>query len=132
MTKQERKQQVINESMRYIDNAIETLKTKAKPVGYFYEDPKYVKAAGHYAYHGVLYALKQSGLVQLKKGQRADVKDFQQALANENRKMLHYFNECYTEFHLKLGYDGVANKKTLPVYFDFAKTLITWAASKSA
>ena len=131
MTRTEKKQQVIQESMRYIDNARDTLKTKAKPVGYFFEDPKYVKAAGHFAYHGVLYALKQSGLVQLKKGQRADVKDFQQALANENRKMLHYFNQCYEIFHLQLGYDGVANKKTLPVYFDFAEELIVWAAGKA-
>ena len=59
MNKLERKQQVLHESIPYIDNALETLNTKAKPVGYFYEDPTYVKAAGHCAYDGVLYALKQ-------------------------------------------------------------------------
>jgi hypothetical protein len=132
MTKQQKKQLVISESMRYIDNALETLKTKAKPVGYFYEDPKYVKAAGHYAYHGVLYAINETGLVKTKKGQRLDVKDYQNALAKENKKMLHYFNQCYEIFHLQLGYDGFANKKTLPVYVDFAKELIVWAANKAA
>ena len=132
MTKPQKKQLVINESMRYIDNALETLKTKAKPVGDFYEDPKYVKAAGHYAYHAVLHALDEAKLLKLKKGQRADVRDYKEALAKENRKMLHYFNECYEIFHLKLGYDGVASKRTLPVYIGYAKQLIQWAATKAA
>jgi uncharacterized protein DUF5618 len=132
MTKMQKKQLIVNESMRYIDNALETLKTKAKPVGDFYEDQKYVKAAGHYAYHGVLYALNQTGLLKLKKGQRPDVKDYRGILAKENRKMLHNFNLCYETFHLSLGYDGIAYKKTLPAYIKCAEELIQWAANKAA
>ena len=132
MTKPQKKQLIVNESMRYIDNALETLKTKAKPVGDFYEDKKYVRVAGHCAYHAVLYAINEAGLVKLKRTQRPDVKDYRNALSKENRKMLDYFNSCYQIFHIELGYDGFADKKTLPIYITRAKELIQWAATKAA
>ena len=132
MTKPQKKQLVINESMRYIDNALEILKTKAKSNYTTYEDKKYVRMAGHTAYHGILYAINEAGLVKLKKGQRPDVKDYMAALAKENGKMKDYFNVCYQIFHIELGYDGFADKKTLPIYISRAKELIQWAANKAA
>ena len=132
MTKLQKKQLVINESMRYINNAKDVLKEKARLSGDFYEDKKYVKAAGHYVYNGILHAINEAGIVKLKKGQRPDVKDYVGALAKENKKMLNYFNQCYQTFHLDWGYDGIANKRTLPVYMEYATELITWAANKAA
>ena len=63
MTKTQKKQLVINESMRYLNNSLEILKTKAKTTFIFYEDKKHVRVAGHTAYLGVLYAINETGLV---------------------------------------------------------------------
>jgi len=132
MTKMQKKQLVINESTRYLDNALEILKTKAKPTFISYEDKKYVRMAGHTAYLGILYAINETGLVNLKKGQRPDGKDYIAVLAKENGKMKDYFNACYQVFHIDAGYDGFADKRKFPEYIKDAKILIEWAASKAS
>ena len=48
------------EAMRYIDNAKEILREKAKKEDGLYQDKKYVKMAGHTAYSGVLLADRKS------------------------------------------------------------------------
>ena len=131
MTKLQKKQLIITESMRYIDNALEILKTKAKPTYTAYEDKKYVRLAGHAAYHSILHAINEAGLVKTKRGQRLDVKDYISAL-KENKKMQDYFSTLYQIFHIDAGYDGFASKRTLPVYIGYAKQLIQWAANKAA
>ncbi len=68
----------------------------------------------------------------LKKGQRADVRDYQEALGKQNKKMLNYFNDCYEILHLNAGYDGYGHKKHLRIAFSSAEQLIKWAASKAA
>ena len=45
------------EAVRYIENALEILRTKAKKKDRYYEDVKYVKMACGTAYSGVLLAL---------------------------------------------------------------------------
>jgi hypothetical protein len=132
MTVTQKKKLIIDESQRYIDNALDILKTKAKPNYVTYEDKKYVRLAGHAAYHAILHAMNEAGLVKLKKGQRHDVKDYVAALAKSNRKMLDYFNACYQAFHIDAGYDGFAAQKTFPTYVGYAKELIQWAATKAA
>ena len=133
MTKIQKKQFVISESMRYIDNAKELLKTKAKLNYVTYDDKKYVRLAGHAAYHGVLHAINEAGLIKLKKGQRLDVKDYVAALSKENGKMKDYFNACYDIFHITAGYDGFAEKVSFHNCIDkYAKPLIEWAATKAA
>jgi hypothetical protein len=122
---------VFTESMRYIDNAIDILNNKAKREGEIYRDKKYVKMAGHTAYTGILYALDNANLITLKKGQRADVKDYIAALAKQNKKMLDHFNDCYEVLHLMAGYDGYGNKKYLTNSIKNAEQLITWAANKA-
>ena len=47
----------IVEAHRYLDNAKEILREKAKKEEGYYQDQKYVKMAGHTAYTGVLMAL---------------------------------------------------------------------------
>lgn len=122
---------VLIEAMRYIDNAQEILRTKAKRVGDVYEDKKYVKMAGHTAYTGILFALDNCGIMpQTKKNQRLDVKDYQSVLAKQNKTMLNYFNECYEQLHLVAGYDGYGNKKYLTLSLQSANKLIDWAANK--
>jgi hypothetical protein len=130
--KEQLKLSVYNEGMRYLDNAVKTLNEKAKPRGIIYDDKKYVRTAGHQAYCGVLYALDKTGLIKLKSNQRPDVKDYREALAKNNRKMLDYFNHCYKEFHLDYGYDGMGNPRTLKEYMKYAEDLIRWAANKAA
>ena len=132
MTKPQKKQLIVNESMRYLDNALEILKTKAKPTYTSYQDKKYVRMAGHTAYHAILHAINEAGLVQVKKGQRLDVKDYIAALAKENGKMKDYFNDCYQGFHIEAGYDGYAHQKVFPIYIKQAKEFIAWAAGKAA
>ncbi len=123
---------VYNESMRYLENAIDILNTKAKRDGDYYLDKKYVKMAGHTAYTGVLYALNSMSLISLKKGQRADVRDYQEALGKHNKKILNYFNDCYEQLHLVAGYDGYGHKKVFSIAFSSAEQIIKWAAHKAA
>ena len=67
----------IEEAERYMRNARKVLSEKAEKEGNFYLDKKYVKAAGNYAWNGVLVALDAVTDVRknLKKGQRLDFKD---------------------------------------------------------
>lgn len=58
----------VQEARRYLDNAKELLRDKAKKDGKYYQDKKYVKLAGHAAYSGVLIALDV--LIGEKKGER--------------------------------------------------------------
>ncbi|GHT76795.1 hypothetical protein AGMMS50262_16020 [Bacteroidia bacterium] len=67
----------IKEAERYMQNARTVLSEKAEKEGYYYKDKKYVKAAGNYAWNGVLVALGYDGnpdffIVQqsLKQGQK--------------------------------------------------------------
>jgi hypothetical protein len=125
--------EVYTEAMRYINNAIEILKTKADLKDNYYQDKKYVKMAGHTAYAGVLYAIDKTNLLRaIKKNQRRDVMDYQAALAKENKKMLNYFVDCYEYLHLVAGYDGVGSKKYLQLVLQDAQTLIRWASNKAA
>ena len=131
MTKPQKKQLIVNESMRYLDNALDILRTKAKPTYTAYEDKKYVRLAGHAAYHSILHAINEAGLVKTKRGQRLDVKDYISAL-KENKKMQDYFSTLYQVFHIEAGYDGFLYKKNLSAYIKDAKQLIQWAAAKAA
>lgn len=104
----------IYEPYRYLENAKLVLKKKAKKEGRYYIDSKYVKAAGHYAYSGILIALNDWIEIQLgqkipkrAKGKRGVDLDFYRSfLKTRNKKMLKYYNEAYNSLHLYAGYDG--------------------------
>lgn len=94
---------------------------------------KHVKMAGNTAYTGVLYALDHTNILPplAKKTQRRDVKDYQEALAKVNKKMLGYYVSCYQQLHLVAGYDGVGNKQVLQISLTDATELITWASNRA-
>ncbi len=122
------------EAYRYLDNANEILRTKAKKEGKFYNDPKYVRMACNTAYNGLLIALndyfKKKGIeVPKQKGKRkqaVSVDFFKENLAKINKKKLKEFNEAYSLLHLYGGYDGSLTVDVSKNGLFFAKSIIDW------
>ncbi|GAB4204097.1 MAG: hypothetical protein Fur0023_11590 [Bacteroidia bacterium] len=112
---------------QYIDNARQTLKTKAIKHGEFYTYPKYVKTAGHQAWTGVLLALDE--LMKYKgvfiKG-RKDIDDYRNFVSKQNRKILDYLNSAYNYLHLLMGYDGDLDTNTAKRGLELAENIIHW------
>jgi tetratricopeptide (TPR) repeat protein len=99
------------EAVRYIENALEILRTKAKKKDRYYEDVKYVKMACGTAYSGVLLALdaylELKGMpLEKKKGSQISVKDYQKALSQIDNKILKEFNTTYRILHIEGYYQG--------------------------
>ena len=101
----------VSEAHRYVENARETLKNNAKldPETNSYTDRKYVKAAGHYLWNGVLIILNTVFHVNEKKG-RVNIDDYRMAVGPRDRKLLASVNNAYDILHLHMGYDGVLDK----------------------
>ena len=120
----------IEEAERYLQNAREILSEKAEKDGNYYQDIKYVKMAGNTAWNGVLVALDGALRVRsnLKKGQRLDIKDYQNAVVRKDRKMNIPFLATYESLHKTLGYDGNPTYKIVQASLENAKTMIDWAA----
>ncbi len=122
------------EAYRYLDNAKEILRTKAKKDGKFYDDAKYVRMACNTAYSGLLVALNdyftQKGIKYPKpKGKRTqsiNVDFYKQNLAKINKTKLKEFNEAYNFLHLFGGYDGSLAVITSKTGLEFAKSIIDW------
>ena len=119
----------IREAERYLQNARQILSEKAEKDGDYYNDSKYVKMAGNTAWNGVLVALDAVLHVRsnLKKGQRPDFKDYQNAIAQKDSKMPRVLLNAYDLLHKSLGYDGVTRYKVVQDSLDQAKMIITWA-----
>ena len=119
----------IEEAGRYIENARRMLSENAGKDGDFYTDRKYVKLAGHAAWCGVLIALDAALKVRegMKKEQRPDIKDYQEAISKADRKMTRHLMSSYDTLHKALGYDG--NLKFIIVQdgLQEAQYLIEWA-----
>ncbi|MFD2574666.1 DUF5618 family protein, partial [Spirosoma soli] len=94
----------VQEAKRYLDNAREILREKARKEDGYYQDSKYVKMAGHTAYAGVLVAL--DGLLGKKNKGRKDVEWYKQQLAKLDKKLLNSFVGVYDTLHLSMSYDG--------------------------
>lgn len=118
----------ITEAKRYLENAKEILRDKAKKEEGFYHDKKYVKLAGHAAYSGVLEAL--DGLLGGKKKGRKSVEWYQAELAKIDKRVLTYFNSAYNLLHLSMGYDGELNVKVANAGLEDAEMIISWVAQK--
>jgi hypothetical protein len=119
----------IQEAKRYIDNARTILFEKAEKEGDYYHDGKYVKMAGNTAWNGVLVALDAVLQVRdnLKKGQRPDFKDYQDAIAKRDRKMTMPLLNAYDSLHKALGYDGNLNYKIVQESMKQADIILNWA-----
>ena len=79
--------------------------------------------------NGVLIALDSVLPVRknMKKGQRPDFWDYQEAIAKRDNKMNRVLLNAYELLHKSLGYDGVTDYKVVQASLDTAKTILNWA-----
>jgi len=121
----------IEEAGRYIQNARQLLSEKAGKDGKFYTDRKYIKMAGHTAWSGVLVALDGTLKVRagMKKGQRPDIKDYQEAIGKIDKKMPRILMNSYETLHKTLGYDGNLSYTIVQGGLEEASDLIEWAGN---
>ena len=122
----------IREARRYVANAHDVLKENGRlnvETGR-YEDSKYVKAAGHYLWTGVLIALEATFHVEEEKKKRkgednrVSVDDYTAAVAKRDYKMLGWVVDGYRIMHLCMGYDGIQNKRICTEGFQLANNII--------
>jgi len=120
----------IREAERYLQNARQILSEKAGKDGDYYSDKKYVKMAGHAAWCGVLVALDAVLDVHanMKKGQRPEFRDYQEAIAKKDSKMPRVLLSAYDLLHKTLGYDGVTNYKIVQESLSIANNILYWAS----
>jgi hypothetical protein len=119
----------IREAERYLQNARQILTEKAEKDGDYYNDSKYVKMAGNTAWNGVLVALDAVLDVRskLKKRQRPEFKDYQEAIAQKDNKMPRVLLSAYDSLHKYMGYDGVTRYKIVQDSLEQAKIIVAWA-----
>ena len=119
----------IREAERYLQNARQILSEKAEKDGDYYNDTKYVKMAGNTAWNGVLIALDAVLSVRknLKKGQRPEFKDYQEAIAKKDNKMARPLLGAYESLHKTMGYDGNPVYKVVQSSLEQANIIIAWA-----
>jgi len=119
----------IREAERYLQNARQILSEKAEKDGNYYNDSKYVKMAGNTAWNGVLVALDAVLQIRanLKKGQRPDFKDYEEAISKVDSKMTRPLLGAYESLHKAMGYDGNPVYKVVQSSLEQAKIMIDWA-----
>ena len=121
----------LNNARRHIENARQILKEKGKKEGRFYTDDKYISIAGHTAYRAVLLALnelmKQHGI---QKKTRKHVDDYRDFIAQQDRKILNYFNVVYNILHLDMGYDGIGKYTIVQDALQSAEFIIDWVEKR--
>ena len=120
----------IQEAERYLENARTILSEKAEKEGDYYSDSKYVKMAGNTAWNGVLVALDAVLHVKngLKKNQRPEFQDYQEAMSKKDGKMTRQLLSAYESLHKALGYDGNLRYKIVQDSLLQAKLIINWCS----
>ncbi|MBD2757413.1 DUF5618 family protein [Spirosoma validum] len=119
----------VQEAKRYIDNAKEILRDKARKEEGYYQDAKYVKLAGHAAYTGILVAL--DGLLGKKGKGRKDVDWYKQNLAKLDKRMLNSFVSAYDILHLSMAYDGIPDAEVAQTGLKRAESIIDWVEQRT-
>jgi len=117
------------EAIRYIENASEILRTKARKKDKYYEDEKYVRMACATAYNGVLlaantYLAMKGKSIEKKKGARVSVDDYRSRLGRIDNKFLKTFNTAYEILHLVGYYEGETKYGVIREGMDSAVDLI--------
>jgi len=85
--------------------------------------------AGHTAWCGILLALDAALKVKggMKKGQRPDIRDYQEAVSKVDKKMPRILMNSYDTLHKILGYDGNLRYKVVQAGLEEAQDIIDWA-----
>ena len=113
------------ESMRYIDNARDTLKQAGKE-DKFFVDEKYVRTACGTAYSGMLIALNT--LFDIKKVQkqrgRKSIEFYTGTLGKIDKKLLKHLTSAYRILHLEGYYEGETKIDVIKSGFDSAISII--------
>jgi len=120
----------VEEARRYISNAKDILKEKAKKEDGYYQDKKYIRMAGNTAYNGVLEAL-DALIIEKLKG-RKSVSWYKEKLSKLDKKVLNAFISAYDILHLSMGYDGIPSAKIANTGLEYAEQIIDWVEMKTA
>lgn len=113
----------IEEARDLIKQAQELIRKKAQLIGNKYMKEDVISVAGNLAYKGVLVALDHF-VPDLPNGERKSLKYYKAFLDMKDFKLLLLFNQAYNILHIKMGYDGNTNAKTIKKGFGIAETLI--------
>ncbi|QRR00389.1 DUF5618 family protein [Dyadobacter sandarakinus] len=119
----------IQEAKRYLANARTILSEQAGKEDDYYQDPKYVKLAGHAAYTGVLVAL--DFLFGEKKKGRKDVSWYREQLSGMDKKVLTNFGIAYDILHLSMSYDGNRDVDVAKSGLKRAEEIINWVEQRT-
>lgn len=121
-----KKEKLIEESRRYVDNAEKTLRENGRYNSELkqYEDDKYVRAAGHYLWHSVLLALDAVFEVRKDRRTKVDINDYYDAVRKRDKKLLALVYNSYNTMHLSMDYDGNSRKKVCDAGFELANDII--------
>ena len=98
----------VSEARRYVENAQTILKEHGN-LDYetqLYQDRKYVRIAGNTLWNGILLILDSVFHVKTEDGSRPDIRDYRNAIAKRDLKLLSFVNAGYDAMHLAMGYDG--------------------------
>jgi len=98
----------VAEARRYVENAQNILKEHGN-LDYetkLYQDRKYVRMAGNTLWNGMLLILDEVFHVKTENGSRPDIRDYRNAIAKRDLKLLTLVNAGYDAMHLAMGYDG--------------------------
>ncbi len=117
------------EAKRYIANAKDILREKAKKEDGYYQDKKYIRMAGNSAYSGILEAL-DSVIIEKQKG-RKSVNWYKEQLSKTDKKVLNAFVSAYYILHLSMGYDGIPSAKIANTGLEYAEQIIDWVEMKT-
>lgn len=119
------KQNPIEEARRYVDNAKHTLKDNGEldTATRLYGDRKYVRSAGHFLWNAVLIALDAVFHVKTSR-RRPDIKNYKDAVAGRDRKLLALVNNGYDTMHIAMSYDGNQSKAVCDEGFRLADEII--------
>jgi hypothetical protein len=116
------------ESIRYMDNAKETLKRAEKQDDGYYRDDKYVRTACGTAYLGVVRAIEAwlvlKGVQLPGKKKHRNIDFYVANVAKIDKKMLSHLNIAYDILHLEGYYRGITRVKIIEGGFDAAYDII--------
>ena len=125
------KQNPIEEAQRYVDNAKQTLKENGEfdAATRTYGDRKYVRSAGHFLWNAVLIVLDAVFSVKTKTRPHPDIKDYKEAVAKRDRKLLQFVTVGYDTMHIAMGYDGNQSKDVCDAGVRYANEIINRCAA---